>query len=70
MPNSPCGLRLKVSLPPMLVQFTDAGLAILVIGLGVVSDGVHALRAKTTAQIEICTHPLVNSHKTLPQYLR
>jgi hypothetical protein len=50
MPNSPCGLCLKVSLPPILMQFTDAGLAIPVVGLGPDSDGVQAPAARAMVQ--------------------
>ena len=56
MPNWPCGVRWMVSLPPALMQCTDAGLAISVAGLVAGSDRVQALVARAMAQkVAICT---------------
>ena len=67
MPNSPCGVRLMVSLPPALMQCTDAGLAISVVGLVAGSDGVQALVARAMAQkVAICTGCMsINRHVSI-----
>ena len=67
MPNSPCGVRWMVSLPPALMQCTDAGLAISVAGLVAGSDGVQALVARAmTQRVAICTGcMLINLHVSI-----
>ncbi len=64
MPNSPCGVRLMVGLPPALMQCTDAGLAISVAGWVADSDGVQALVARAIAQrVAICGRCMsINRH--------
>jgi hypothetical protein len=68
MPNSPCGVRWMVSLPPELMQFTDAGLAVSVAGLVADSDGVQALVARAVAiamvtRVAICGRCMsINRH--------
>ena len=53
-----------VSLPPALMQLTDAGLAISVAGLVAGSDGVQALVARAMAQrLVICGRCMsINRH--------
>ncbi len=66
MPNSPCGVRWMVSLPPALMQCTDAGLAISVAGLVAGSDGVQALVARAMAQrLAICTGRIQINHMSV-----
>ncbi len=64
MPNSPCGVRLKVSLPPALMQLTEAGLAMSVMGCVADSDGLHAQAARAMAQrVAICGRCMsINRH--------
>ena len=67
MPISPCGLRWMVSLPPALMQLTDAGLAISVAGVLADSDGLQALVARAMAQrVAICTGCMsINRHVSI-----
>jgi len=64
MVYSPCGVRWMVSLPPALMQCTDAGLAISVAGLVAGSDGVQALVARAMVQrVAICGRCMsINRH--------
>ncbi len=55
-----------VSLPPALMQCTDAGLAISVAGLVAGSDGVQALVARAMAQrLAICTGRIQINHMSV-----
>ena len=60
-----------VSLPPALMQCTDAGLAISVAGLVAGSDGVQALVARAMAiavvnRVAICTGCMsINRHVSI-----
>ncbi len=64
MPNSPCGVRLMISLPPALMQLTDAGLAISATGTWGLSDGEQAQLARAMAQrVAICGRCMsINRH--------
>ena len=64
MPTSPCGVRWRVSLPPALMQWTDAGLAISIAGLVADSDGEQAQLARAiTQRMAICVRCIsINRH--------
>jgi len=72
MPTSPCGVCLIVSLPPALMQLTDAGLAISATGTWGLSDGEQAQLARARAQrVMVCVHPssmLTGSRKYLAPF--
>lgn len=55
MPNSPCGVRWRASLPPTLMQLTEAGLGISVAGILAEPNGLQPPSAKARAQsVAIC----------------
>ena len=64
MPTSPCGVRLMISLPPALMQCTDAGLAISATETWGLSDGEQAQLARARAQrVAICGRCMsINRH--------